>query len=54
LPQRAVMIDAGKAEVLDRRGPQRGEDLLGRGLRIERAVAHAIEQVSDFGNGHKS
>jgi hypothetical protein len=49
-----MVIDACEAQILERGGAHRGDDLLGRGVGIERAGAHAIEQVSNLGNGHKS
>ena len=52
LPERAMRIDARKAEVLERRRAERAEDARGRGGRIDRAGAYVIEQLLQLRNGH--
>jgi hypothetical protein len=54
LSQGAVMIDAREAEVLERRRLERSGNP-GRGrVGIDLAIAHAIEELPEFGDGHNS
>ena len=51
---RTVMINAGEPQILERRGPQRREDSLGSGRRIDVAPPHAREQVFDVRYVHEA
>jgi hypothetical protein len=48
-----VVIDAREAQILERRAAQHGEDVVGGGGGIDRALVHPVEQLAELGNRHK-
>ena len=54
LPDFPVVVDASEPKVFVRRRAQDFEELIGCGRRIDRAVAHSIEQLTKVGSVHNT